>query len=101
MNPQEAATYGTLIRIESHDRKGPHTCVTLALIPNDLPSVASLPTNITGTSPVVSVKSAIFDDEGGEGFREPAAKMPDEGSGENARDAIMPEPSWSPYDQKE
>lgn len=47
--------------------------------------------NINGVSPVVSVNKAMFDDVGGDGFKEPAAKRPEDTSGENARVEIMPE----------
>lgn len=65
-----------------------HTWVQLLLIPN-LSSCWS-PTNITGVSPADSVNKAMFDEVGGEGFKEPAAKRPDDKSDENARVEIMP-----------
>ena len=46
---------------------------------------------MTGTSAVVSVNRAMFDDFGAEGLREPAAYTPDEASIEKARAEMMPE----------
>lgn len=46
---------------------------------------------MAGTSPVASVKSAMFEEEGADGLSDPAAYTPDEGSGENAMVEIIPE----------
>ena len=66
-----------------------HTWLTLARKPNPCPEI-SLPTYITGVSPVNSVKSAMFDDEGAEGRNDPAANTPDDVSAEKARAEMIP-----------
>ena len=45
---------------------------------------------MAGTSPVVSEKSAMFDEDGADGLRVPAAYTPDVVSGEKARDDMIP-----------
>lgn len=66
------------------------TWLTLERIPKPILE-DSLPTNITGTSPVTSVNKAMLDEVGAEGFSEPVAKTPEDGSEENAREEMMPE----------
>lgn len=65
------------------------TWLTLDRTPSPFPA-DSLPTYITGTSPVVSVKIATFEDDGEEGLSEPAANTPEDASEEKAREDIMP-----------
>ena len=68
----------------------PLTWLTLARTPN--PSLLdSSPTNIKGTWPVDSENRAMLDDDGADGLNEPAAKMPDETSEENAMEDMIPE----------
>ena len=62
--------------------------LTLARIP--YACGRSSPTNSAGTPPVVSAKSAMFDEEGADGLSVPAAYTPEEASGEKARDETMP-----------
>ena len=44
-----------------------------------------------GASPVASENNAMLEEEGAGGLREPAAKMPECTSGENARADMIPE----------
>lgn len=65
--------------------------MTLARIPEGAPREnLSAPTNMIGASPVASENSAMLEEEGAGGLREPAAKMPECASGENARADMIP-----------
>ena len=64
--------------------------MTLARIPNPDGDCVSSPIDMIGTSPVISVNNAIFDDVFVDGFSEPAANNLDEISVENANEEMIP-----------